>query len=195
MPQYDYPWGNHSHAVISKAVGDPPRVASLPVKLVSCAFEDPREKYPKLSSGLKSTAYKKVRLCLLFYLGYDSHLDNDHLSSPSTNTAIMLLIVCSTLLFASCLTSALTIPSLRTLNLARAFGGTTSPQPDHACTKDAQWLGDGYSQENCMATVQRLWNADVSTNDHTQFEFLAPGAQNKTSLPAMQTPRRYVSGS
>lgn len=45
-----------------------------------------------------------------------------------------------------------------------------------------------------MAAVQRLWNVAVSQYQSTEFEFLAPGATNKTSLPTIRTPQRYSSG-
>lgn len=45
-----------------------------------------------------------------------------------------------------------------------------------------------------MAAVQRLWNVAAVSYGTTQFEFLAPGATNTTTLPTVQTPQRYSSG-
>ena len=56
------------------------------------------------------------------------------------------------------------------------------------------WFGDKYNPEDCMAAVQRLWNVAASQYETTQFEFLAPGATNTTTLPTIQTPQRYSSG-
>ena len=101
----------------------------------------------------------------------------------------MLLTLCPTILFLSCLTSAASVRH------PRAFtAGSTSPQPDYACTDDVDWFGEKYNQEDCMGAVQRLWNVAVSAYESTQFEFLAPGATNTTTFPTIKTPQRYSSG-
>ena len=105
----------------------------------------------------------------------------------------MLRTLCPTALFLSCLTSAATIRH-GSIRHPRAFSGSTSPQPDYACTDDLDWFGENYNKEDCMAAVQRLWNTAVNQYQGTQLEFLAPGATNKTTLPTIQTPQRYSSG-
>lgn len=101
----------------------------------------------------------------------------------------MLLTLCPMILFLPCLASAASVRH------PRAFtAGSTSPQPDYACTNDMEWFGEDYNKEDCMAAVQRLWNVAAAQYGTAQFEFLAPGATNTTTLPTVQTPQRYSSG-
>ena len=108
----------------------------------------------------------------------------------------MLRTLCPTILFLSCLASAASARHSGAFGVKhpRAFAGSTSPQPDYACTTDLDWYGDNYNQEDCMAAVQRLWNVAAANYGTTQFEFLAPGARNTTTKPTVQTPQRYSSG-
>lgn len=71
------------------------------------------------------------------------------------------------------------------------LAGSTS---QFACTDSIDWIGDGYNNENCRATIQRLYNVEVTKHKKQQFEFLLPGASNKTDNPVMQTPRKYIVG-
>ncbi len=71
------------------------------------------------------------------------------------------------------------------------LAGSTS---QFACTDSIDWVGDGYDNENCRATIQRLYNVEVTKHKKQQFEFLLPGASNKTDNPVMQTPRKYIVG-
>ncbi|KAL6720352.1 hypothetical protein ACLMJK_002273 [Lecanora helva] len=56
------------------------------------------------------------------------------------------------------------------------------------------WMGDGYSNEDCKAVVQRFFFVEVAKHKTQEFEFLSPGAEKKTSKPVMRTPRRYTVG-
>lgn len=124
-----------------------------------------------------------------------SSCSNDLLQVTFTPTANMFRTLCLTVLFLSCLTSAASIRHAANIKHPRArTAGSTSPQPDYACTNDIDWFGDRYNTEDCMAAVQRLWNTAVSQYQSSEFEFLAPGATNKTTLPTIQTPQRYSSG-
>ena len=148
-------------------------------------------------SQREETTHIKPWSPLPFPLANDTSCSNDLLQVTFTPTANMLLTLCSTTLFFSCLTSATSIRHAHAANIRhpRAFtAGSTSPQPDYACTNDIDWFGDRYNTEDCMAAVQRLWNTAVSEYQSTEFEFLAPGATNKTTLPTIQTPQRYSSG-
>jgi len=66
--------------------------------------------------------------------------------------------------------------------------------PTYACTDSIDWTGDGYSNSDCIAVIQRFYFVEVSKHRNRQFEFLKRGAKNKTSHPVMQTPRRYTVG-
>ena len=125
---------------------------------------------------------------LPFTLADGSSCSNDLLQVTFTPTINMLLTLCLPILVLSCLTSAASIRH------PRAFAGSTSPQPDSACTNDVDWFGDNYNAEDCVAALQRLFNMAAAEYGSTQFEFLAPGATNKTTLPTVQTPQRYTSG-
>lgn len=87
--------------------------------------------------------------------------------------------------------------NIRTLPIApscpRTIGGLQA-QPHFECTPSIDWVGDGYNNENCRATIQRLYNVEVTKHGNTEFEFLLPGAIPYTSNPVMQTPRRYSVG-
>ena len=131
----------------------------------------------------------KLWSLLPFTLADDSSCSIDLLQVTFTPTTNMLLTLCPPILLLSCLTSAASIRHPRA-----SAAGSTSPQPDSACTNDIDWFGDGYSTEDCMAALQRLFNLAVAEYGSTQFEFLAPGATNKTALPTIQTPQRYTSG-
>lgn len=65
---------------------------------------------------------------------------------------------------------------------------------EFACTNSIDWVGDGYNNDDCRATIQRLYNVEITKHGRQEFEFLSPGATNKTALPAMRTPRRYIVG-
>ena len=80
------------------------------------------------------------------------------------------------------------------INFPRASSGSTAPQPDYVCTNSVDFVGDAYRNEDCKATVQRLYNVEAVQHGATEFEFLAAGATNTTGRPAMQTPRRYTVG-
>lgn len=87
--------------------------------------------------------------------------------------------------------------NIRTLPIAsscpRTNGGPETP-PHSECTTSIDWVGDGFNIEDCRATVQRLYNDEVTKHGNTKFEFLLPGAVPYTSNPVMQTPRRYSVG-
>lgn len=75
----------------------------------------------------------------------------------------------------------------------RTMGGLEG-DPHFECTASLDWLGDGFNEENCRATIQRLYNVEVVAHGRTEFEFLLPGTVPYTSNPVMQTPRRYTVG-
>ena len=153
-----------------------------------CVFEYPVRNirnYPQR----KEITHINVGAPLPFTLADHSSCGNDLLQIIFTLTVNMLLNLCPTILFFSCLASTASIRYPRAV-----VEGSTSPQPDYACTKDGDWFGESYNQEDCMAAVQRLWNVAVSQYETTQFEFLAPGATNTTTLPTVKTPQRYSSG-
>lgn len=75
----------------------------------------------------------------------------------------------------------------------RTNRGLTS-QPHFECTPSIDWVGDGFNIEDCRATIQRLYNIEVTKHGNTEFEFLLPGAFPYTGNPVMQTPRRYSVG-
>ena len=64
----------------------------------------------------------------------------------------------------------------------------------YACTNSMDWMGDGYNNEDCRAVVQRFFFVEVSKHHQAEFEFILPGAENKTDKPMMPTPRRYTVG-
>ena len=105
--------------------------------------------------------------------------------------AVLLTIFVSTLLLVSTATSAsVQTPAARNCPL----GGVGGELPTWGCTNSIDWLGDGYSNSDCVAVVQRLYFVEVAKHSSREFEFLRPGATNKTDLPVMQTPRRYTVG-
>ena len=67
-------------------------------------------------------------------------------------------------------------------------------QPMYGCSSSMDWMGDGYSNRDCLAVVQRLYFVEVSKHRDQEFEFLAPGARPRSRRPVMQTPRRYTVG-
>ena len=67
-------------------------------------------------------------------------------------------------------------------------------EPPYGCTDSMDWVGDGYKNEDCRAVIQRLFFVEVTKHGSSQFEFVLPGAENKTDKPIMRTPRRYVVG-
>ena len=87
--------------------------------------------------------------------------------------------------------------NVRTLHVGpscrRTIAGIQA-QPHFECTPSIDWVGDGYNNEDCRATIQRLYNVEVTQHGNTEFEFLLPGAIPYTSNPVMQTPRRYSVG-
>lgn len=72
--------------------------------------------------------------------------------------------------------------------------GLGAGQPEYACTDSSDWRGDGYSNKDCMAVIQRFFYVEVSQHDHQEFEFVTPGTKNKTGNHIMKTPRRYHVG-
>lgn len=93
----------------------------------------------------------------------------------------------------TCLACGANIRALPVAPSCLKTGGLQS-QPHFECTTSIDWVGDGYNNEDCRATVQRLYTVEVTKHHDTEFEFLLPGAMPYTSNPVMQTPRRYSVG-
>lgn len=91
------------------------------------------------------------------------------------------------------LTSSATIPASSEPACPRGFLSGPN-QPVYGCTDSIDWLGDGYSNEDCRAAVQKFYFIEVAKHGEQNFEFLLPGATRKTINPPMQTPRRYTVG-
>ena len=64
----------------------------------------------------------------------------------------------------------------------------------YGCTDSIDWKGDGYSNSDCLAVIQRFFFVEVVEHGQKEFEFLSPGASGTSGLPTMQTPRRYTVG-
>ena len=65
------------------------------------------------------------------------------------------------------------------------------------CTDDGTWTGTGTRKTDCMAAVQRLYDVEVKKHGDEDFEFLSVAAWAKgavSSIPPMQTPRKYAVG-
>ena len=60
------------------------------------------------------------------------------------------------------------------------------------CTNDYDWTGAAYDPNDCLSAVERLENTDLKVFKSIEFEFLAPGATRRSSLPTIRTPRRYT---
>ena len=72
--------------------------------------------------------------------------------------------------------------------------GSHEGEPLYGCTDSIDWMGDGYSNEDCRAVIQKLFFLEVTKHGDSEFEFLLPGAKNRTDKPVIQTPRRYTVG-
>lgn len=86
------------------------------------------------------------------------------------------------------------LPTLPIVPSCPKRSGALQAQPHFECTTSIDWVGDGFNNEDCRATVQRLYNVEVTKHGKTMFEFLLPGATPYSSNPVMQTPRRYSVG-
>ena len=112
------------------------------------------------------------------------------IADPQSSSMLSLIII--SLWFMLSLVSSAGIPlsGVSTCGNPRAQFGNDVPK--FACTNSIDWVGDRYNNEDCRATVQRLHNVEVAKHQKQEFEFMLPGAINKTNLPLMQTPRKYT---
>ena len=99
-------------------------------------------------------------------------------------------LVSAFLLVSPAMSASVQAPAARNCPL----GDVGGKLPTWGCTGSIDWLGDGYSNSDCVAVVQRLYFVEVAKHSNRQFEFIRPGATNRTDLPVMQTPRRYTVG-
>ena len=120
----------------------------------------------------------------------------DCISGCSNSIGIAATMLVTIVLFAvvfTCLACGANIRALPVAPSCLKTGGLQS-QSHFECTTSIDWVGDGYNNEDCRATVQRLYTVEVTKHHDTEFEFLSPGAMPYTSNPVMQTPRRYSVG-
>ena len=63
------------------------------------------------------------------------------------------------------------------------------------CTSDMDWVGAGFTHEDCMAAVMALHIGEVKEDTDTQVEFFAPNsAPVHHGIPSRRTPIKYSHG-
>jgi hypothetical protein len=66
------------------------------------------------------------------------------------------------------------------------------------CTGDPKWAALGVSQQDCLATVDKLYDIEVKPRtkqwEKDDFEFLSPKMPGTPGLKSRSTPRKYTVG-
>ncbi|KAL8826604.1 MAG: hypothetical protein Q9191_003699 [Dirinaria sp. TL-2023a] len=66
--------------------------------------------------------------------------------------------------------------------------------PADGCSDSPDWLGLKLVKDDCVGTVNKLYNIEVLEHGRKRYEFLGIGAEAEFKLPKMKTPRRYTVG-
>jgi len=66
------------------------------------------------------------------------------------------------------------------------------------CTIDPRWAAPGVLKEDCLATVDKLYDIEVKPRtklyEKDDFEFLSPRMKETPGLESRSTPRKYTVG-
>ncbi len=98
----------------------------------------------------------------------------------------------------SCLFLALAIYSTG-IRLVSAAAINPAPQDIPTfCTVDPRWAAPGVQKEDCLATVDKLYDIEVKPRtrlyEKDDFEFLSPRMKETPGIESRSTPRKYTVG-
>lgn len=102
------------------------------------------------------------------------------------------------MLLTSWKTCAISLPSLvLTIGASPMASNSSLSDDEHQpmCTNTFDWTGRVYNSNDCLDALHRLHDTDLKIYRTRELEFLAPGAEPRSNLPAIRTPRRHTVGS
>ena len=85
---------------------------------------------------------------------------------------------------------------ISTIQAHPRFRNLSAADEDHPmCTDSPDWTAGVFSSNDCLDALYKLEDTDYKIYRSRNFEFLAPGANRRTSLDAVRLPLRYTAGS